>query len=35
MCRSMIAMMDADMSGKLGFEEFKVLLTDIERWKVC
>uniref|UniRef100_A0A0K8TLH3 Putative cytosolic ca2+-dependent cysteine protease calpain n=1 Tax=Tabanus bromius TaxID=304241 RepID=A0A0K8TLH3_TABBR len=32
-CRSMIAMMDTDQSGKLGFEEFRVLLTDIARWK--
>lgn len=32
-CRSMIAMMDVDASGKLGFEEFKQLLTDIATWK--
>lgn len=33
-CRSMVAMMDADHSGKLGYEEFKVLWTDIRRWRV-
>ncbi|XP_055380828.1 calpain-A-like [Condylostylus longicornis] len=32
-CRSMVAMMDADASGKLGFEEFQTLLTDIAKWK--
>lgn len=32
-CRSMVAMMDTDASGKLGFEEFKQLLTDIATWK--
>lgn len=32
-CRSMVAMMDVDASGKLGFEEFKQLLTDIATWK--
>lgn len=29
----MVAMMDVDSSGKLGFEEFKTLLTDIAKWK--
>lgn len=29
----MVAMMDVDGSGKLGFEEFKQLLTDIATWK--
>lgn len=33
-CRSMIAMLDADHSGKLGFDEFKTLWTDIRHWKV-
>lgn len=32
-CRSMVAMLDVDASGKLGFEEFKQLLTDIAKWK--
>uniref|UniRef100_A0A1A9ZRB7 Calpain catalytic domain-containing protein n=1 Tax=Glossina pallidipes TaxID=7398 RepID=A0A1A9ZRB7_GLOPL len=32
-CRSMVAMLDADKSGKLGFEEFEALLTDIAKWK--
>ncbi|KAE9522347.1 hypothetical protein AGLY_017259 [Aphis glycines] len=32
-CRSMIAMMDWDRSGKLGFEEFKSLWIDIRQWK--
>nr|CAD7448572.1 unnamed protein product [Timema bartmani] len=32
-CRSMIAMMDVDRSGKLGFEEFKALWVDIRHWK--
>ncbi|XP_069668699.1 calpain-B-like isoform X3 [Periplaneta americana] len=32
-CRSMIAMMDVDRSGKLSFEEFKVLWAAIEHWK--
>lgn len=30
----MVAMMDADHSGKLGYEEFKILWTDIRRWRV-
>lgn len=29
----MIAMLDVDRSGKLGFEEFKSLWTDIRNWK--
>lgn len=32
-CRSMVAMMDVDRSGKLGFEEFKTLWIDIRHWK--
>ncbi|XP_058837405.1 calpain-A-like isoform X3 [Topomyia yanbarensis] len=32
-CRSMVAMLDVDQSGKLGFEEFQCLLTDIANWK--
>ncbi|CAD7012448.1 unnamed protein product [Ceratitis capitata] len=32
-CRSMVAMMDVDQSGKLGFEEFEALLNDIAKWK--
>lgn len=34
-CRSMIAMMDADRSGKLGYEEFKSLWLDVCNWRVC
>ena len=33
-CRSMVAMLDLDHSGKLGLEEFKSLLNDIAKWKV-
>lgn len=33
-CRSMVAMLDTDHSGKLGLEEFKTLLNDIAKWKV-
>ncbi|KAK1117956.1 hypothetical protein K0M31_015621 [Melipona bicolor] len=32
-CRSMVAMLDTDHSGKLGFEEFKTLWNDIRRWR--
>lgn len=32
-CRSMVAMLDTDQSGKLGFEEFQQLLYDIAKWK--
>lgn len=30
----MVAMLDADHSGMLGLEEFKILLNDIAKWKV-
>merc|ERR1711976_1113291 len=33
MCRSMVAMRDADMSGKLGFADFKNLWTDLQLCK--
>lgn len=33
-CRSMVAMLDVDHSGKLGFEEFKTLWNDIRKWRV-
>lgn len=33
-CRSMVAMLDKDQSGKLDFEQFKTLLNDIAMWKV-
>ncbi|XP_046433836.1 calpain-A-like isoform X4 [Neodiprion fabricii] len=32
-CRSMVAMLDTDRSGKLGFEEFKSLWNDIRNWR--
>ncbi|XP_026481913.1 calpain-A-like isoform X3 [Ctenocephalides felis] len=32
-CRSMVAMLDHDHSGKLGYEEFKTLWMDIRNWK--
>ncbi|CAL8110373.1 unnamed protein product [Orchesella dallaii] len=32
-CRSMVAMMDADRSGKLGFAEFKVLWQSVKDWR--
>ncbi|XP_077996689.1 calpain-1 catalytic subunit-like isoform X2 [Glandiceps talaboti] len=32
-CKSMVAMFDDDMSGKLGFDEFKALWRDISTWK--
>uniref|UniRef100_A0A182N3N6 Calpain n=1 Tax=Anopheles dirus TaxID=7168 RepID=A0A182N3N6_9DIPT len=32
-CRSMVAMLDEDGSGKLGLAEFQKLLADIARWK--
>lgn len=33
-CRSMVAMLDIDHSGKLRLEEFKILFYDIAKWKV-
>lgn len=30
----MVAMMDVDRSGKLGFEEFKKLWIDVRAWQV-
>lgn len=33
-CRSMVAMLDVDHSGKLELREFKLLLNDIIAWKV-
>lgn len=33
-CRSLVAMLDFDRSGKLGIEEFKTLLKEINQWKV-
>ncbi|XP_026324466.1 calpain-B isoform X3 [Hyposmocoma kahamanoa] len=33
-CRSMIAMLDKDNSGGLGFEEFKSLWVDLRNWRV-
>lgn len=32
-CRSMVAMLDADHSGKLGIDEFKKLMVDIAKWR--
>ncbi|XP_050094655.1 calpain-B-like [Anopheles aquasalis] len=32
-CRAMVAMLDEDGSGKLGFNEFQKLLMEIARWK--
>uniref|UniRef100_A0A8C6SN02 EF-hand domain-containing protein n=1 Tax=Neogobius melanostomus TaxID=47308 RepID=A0A8C6SN02_9GOBI len=33
-CRSMVAVMDSDSTGKLGFHEFKYLWENIKRWQV-
>ncbi|NXA79920.1 CPNS2 protein, partial [Thryothorus ludovicianus] len=32
-CRSMVAVMDSDASGKLGFEEFKYLWHNVKKWQ--
>ncbi|XP_030599916.1 calpain small subunit 1b [Archocentrus centrarchus] len=32
-CRSMVAVMDCDSTGKLGFDEFKYLWNNIKRWQ--
>ncbi|XP_069765094.1 calpain small subunit 1b [Narcine bancroftii] len=32
-CRSMVAVMDADSTGRLGFEEFKYLWNKIKNWQ--
>ncbi|CAM4615260.1 calpain small subunit 1 [Lepidochelys kempii] len=32
-CRSMVAVMDSDTTGKLGFEEFKYLWGNIKKWQ--
>lgn len=32
-CRSMVAVMDSDSTGKLGFHEFKYLWENIKRWQ--
>ncbi|XP_046892296.1 calpain small subunit 1-like isoform X2 [Hypomesus transpacificus] len=32
-CRSMVAVMDSDSTGKLGFHEFKFLWDNIKRWQ--
>ncbi|TMS07617.1 Calpain small subunit 1 [Larimichthys crocea] len=33
-CRSMVAVMDSDSTGKLGFHEFKYLWNNIKRWQL-
>ncbi|XP_041851548.1 calpain small subunit 1b [Melanotaenia boesemani] len=32
-CRSMVAVMDCDSTGKLGFDEFKYLWNNIKKWQ--
>ncbi|KAM6959112.1 calpain small subunit 1-like [Aplochiton taeniatus] len=32
-CRSMVAVMDSDCTGKLGFHEFKYLWNNIKKWQ--
>ena len=33
-CRSMVAMLDVDYSGKLELEEFTILFKEVTKWKV-
>jgi hypothetical protein len=33
-CRSMVAMLDFDKSGKLGIDELKCLFNEITMWRV-
>uniref|UniRef100_A0A672Q6L8 Calpain small subunit 1-like n=1 Tax=Sinocyclocheilus grahami TaxID=75366 RepID=A0A672Q6L8_SINGR len=33
-CRSMVAVMDSDSTGKLGFHEFKHIWNNIKKWQV-
>ncbi|KAI0207977.1 Calpain small subunit 1 [Lamellibrachia satsuma] len=32
-CRGMVAMMDVDQSGKLGYDEFRILWSGVKLWK--
>ena len=34
-CRSMVALMDVDRTGRLGLDEFVQLWKSIRTWKVC
>ncbi|KAM9317901.1 calpain small subunit 1-like [Pholidichthys leucotaenia] len=34
-CKAMVAVLDRDCTGKLGFHEFKALWNNIKRWKGC
>ncbi|TNN49655.1 Calpain small subunit 1 [Liparis tanakae] len=33
-CRSMVAVMDSDSTGKLGFHEFKYMWNNIKKWQL-